>query len=388
MGHAASTAHHASDLNFHLIPYGSVCPGSAAERHSVHAAKSEVGRLIPLGSVCPDPPLTANAAGTEGFRVAPSLVPPGSICPNVVPVTGIDEIGRGEQIPGMGSRLIPSGSRCMVSTETARRELLSEPTFATSFLASNRMPGFSRSRAMACSLIIQTLLLAIVVVAPLVFAASPDLRNFAVTLLVAPPPPLALPAPLPAAPRAIASQPSRQSTFVRHGKMTFPVAIPKHAVIVDDAPAEVNPDALSGGVWGGLPADLAGVISAGVAEPAPPPPPLSAPSAPLAPVITQPTKPLQVGGNVRAPHALSTVEPQYPLLARQARIEGDVVVSAIIDPEGNVVEMKAISGPPMLYPAALAALRQWRFEPTYLNGTPWPIQYEVTLHFRIGAGRR
>jgi protein TonB len=86
---------------------------------------------------------------------------------------------------------------------------------------------------------------------------------------------------------------------------------------------------------------------------------------------------------VTMPRVIHRVEIQYPQLARQARIQGDVVLSATIDSHGNVVHVTAISGPSeLLYPAAMT-FREWEFEPTYLNGKAWPVQFEVTLHFRL-----
>jgi protein TonB len=86
---------------------------------------------------------------------------------------------------------------------------------------------------------------------------------------------------------------------------------------------------------------------------------------------------------VRMPRVIHRVEMQYPQLAKQARIEGDVILSATIDSRGNVVHVRAISGPSdLLYPAAMT-FREWKFEPTNLNGKAWPVQFEVTLHFRL-----
>jgi protein TonB len=61
-----------------------------------------------------------------------------------------------------------------------------------------------------------------------------------------------------------------------------------------------------------------------------------------------------------------------------------VVIDAVIDAEGNVVEMKVISGHPLLIPAALDALRKWKYEPTYLNEQPVAVQLAVTVNFAIG----
>jgi protein TonB len=260
---------------------------------------------------------------------------------------------------------------------------LAQPTFADAFLSANRMPGIPRGAALACSMAFQILLLAALIVVPLWFISGPELKNFAVTMLLAPPPPPAAPISAPAP--VVAAQPAPRKTFVQRGKLVLPMAIPKHAAVIREAPLppEIGANGVAGGVYGGLPADLAGIVG-GTTEPAPPPPPLPA-AAPA--VISRPKGPLRVGGDVKAPRIIHRVEPQYPTLARQARIEGDVVLSAMIDSHGNVVEAKVVSGPPMLYPASLAAVREWKFEPTYLNGEPWPIHYEVTLHFRIGARR-
>ena len=60
-----------------------------------------------------------------------------------------------------------------------------------------------------------------------------------------------------------------------------------------------------------------------------------------------------------------------------------MVIDAVIDTTGAVVEMKVVSGPPVLIPAALAAVRQWKFEPTYLNDQPIDVQFIVTVHFEL-----
>jgi periplasmic protein TonB len=78
------------------------------------------------------------------------------------------------------------------------------------------------------------------------------------------------------------------------------------------------------------------------------------------------------------------VHPNYPPHARQARVQGQVLVDAILDEQGNVIDMKVVSGPPLLYQAALDALRIWRCEPTYLNGKPISVELIVTITFQLG----
>ena len=93
---------------------------------------------------------------------------------------------------------------------------------------------------------------------------------------------------------------------------------------------------------------------------------------------------MRVGGRVRPPKALVQVRPEYPPLARQAHIQGEVQVDAILDEQGNVIDMKIVSGPPLLYQAALDALKKWKYEPTYLNDQPIAVEMIVKISFQLG----
>ena len=73
--------------------------------------------------------------------------------------------------------------------------------------------------------------------------------------------------------------------------------------------------------------------------------------------------------------------PVYPAIARQANVEGNVVVRVVIDKAGNVSDVHAISGPPLLRQAAVDALRQRKYEPSRLNGQPISIEMLVTIQF-------
>jgi TonB family protein len=112
---------------------------------------------------------------------------------------------------------------------------------------------------------------------------------------------------------------------------------------------------------------LSGIVSENVAAPA-------------APELQQ-EGPIKVGGNVKEPRLVTRIIPDYPLVAKQAGIQGDVVVKTTIDEKGNVVNMQIVSGPALLRGAALAALRRWKYEPSTLNGQPISIQMLVTIKF-------
>ncbi|MCI0408560.1 MAG: energy transducer TonB [Acidobacteria bacterium] len=93
--------------------------------------------------------------------------------------------------------------------------------------------------------------------------------------------------------------------------------------------------------------------------------------------------PVRVGGDVRPPRKLLHVPPSYPAAARLARIEGDVVLEALIDPQGNVVNLVVVRSVPLLDPSALDAVRQWKYQPTRLNGVTVPIVLSVSVSFRL-----
>ena len=78
---------------------------------------------------------------------------------------------------------------------------------------------------------------------------------------------------------------------------------------------------------------------------------------------------------------ISSVLPKYPSIARQAGVEGNVVVDTVVDKTGNVASMKVVSGPLMLRQPALDALRQWKYEPSKLNGQPISVEMIVSIQF-------
>ena len=83
---------------------------------------------------------------------------------------------------------------------------------------------------------------------------------------------------------------------------------------------------------------------------------------------------------------LTEVVPTYPPLARKARIHGEVVLDVDISKEGTVESMKAVSGHPMLIPAAIDAVKNWRYKPYLVDGKPVPVQTQVTVNFTLVSG--
>ena len=249
--------------------------------------------------------------------------------------------------------------------------------FSGAFLSANLMGSPSRKRTLTTSIVLHTILIGVPLIVSAWFTDTLDLRTYTQTLLVAPPPAAAAPSP----PQSVAAVPKQaRRVFTSRGKLFMPPAIPWQVAMLKEAPLPPEPEGAGvfGGVPGGVPGGaIGGMLDAIRTAEAPPPPPRA--SAEKARV------PVPVGGNVQPPRIIYKVNPDYPLLAHQAGIQGEVIISAVIDSHGNVVDMKVVSGPPLLYSAAMKALGQWKFEPTYLNGEPVAIKWNASVKFRIGA---
>ena len=99
----------------------------------------------------------------------------------------------------------------------------------------------------------------------------------------------------------------------------------------------------------------------------------------------QDAKPVRVGGDVQQARLVSTVPPQYPVLARRGHIEGTVKLSAVINKEGKVEKVETLSGHPLLAQSAKDAVKQWRYKPTLLNGEPTEVVTTIEVVFRMGS---
>lgn len=92
---------------------------------------------------------------------------------------------------------------------------------------------------------------------------------------------------------------------------------------------------------------------------------------------------IRVGAQVQAANRLDNTQPQYPPLARQARIQGTVRFNAAIARDGSVIGIEVVSGHPLLIPAASEAIRQYRYKPTLLNGQPVEVTTQVDVNFSL-----
>ena len=212
------------------------------------------------------------------------------------------------------------------------------------------------------SMIFQVTFLAILLLIPLIYTEALPKAMLA-TLLVAPPPP-----PPPPPPAQVQTVRKTQVHLMDAGKLMAPKAIPKNITIIKE---EADPDmGVGGGVLGGVAGGSLGGAIGGVigGMPAPPKPTASR---------------IKVGGNVTAARLQNKVSPVYPALARQTRISGTVRLHAIIAKDGTVQQLEVLSGHPLLVQSALDAVRQWRYQPTLLNGEPVEVDTTVDVIFSL-----
>jgi protein TonB len=164
------------------------------------------------------------------------------------------------------------------------------------------------------------------------------------------------------------------------GQLRTPSKIPQKIQMIkeDEAPP---PMAATGGVVGGVPGgipggQLGGVIGGIVSS-------TSMAAVPKLAVVTP--QRVRVSQGVTKGLCVHKVEPPYPPLARAARVQGDVVLNAIIDVNGQITNLQLVSGHPMLVPAAIDAVRQWRYRPYLLNGTPVEVETTITVIFTLSS---
>jgi len=123
---------------------------------------------------------------------------------------------------------------------------------------------------------------------------------------------------------------------------------------------------------------VAGIATGGEASGAPPPPPPAPDVPPLAP------KRIRVATGVQQAKLINQVQPEYPPLARQARVEGTVKLHAIVGRDGTITQLEVLAGPPLLIPAAVDAVKQWRYKPTLLLGEPVEVETHIDVNFQLG----
>ena len=270
----------------------------------------------------------------------------------------------------------PAVSRAAVlpRTEILIAATAARPMFADSLLDF----GVQRKRkafATTTSFILNGLIIGTLLIMPLVFTEQLPSAQL-LTFLVAPPPPP------PPPPPAAAAQVQRivhqvETDVLNTGQLRTPTKIPRKIEMIkeDEAPP---PMAVSGGVVGGVPGGIpggqvGGVIGGIISSTA---------SIAAVPKLAAPQR-IRISQGVTKGLLIHRVEPTYPTLAKAARVQGEVILNAVISTTGEIQNLQLVSGHPMLVPEAIAAVKQWRYKPYLLNGQPVEVETTITVIFSL-----
>jgi len=228
-----------------------------------------------------------------------------------------------------------------------------------------------RSTTLMVSLALHSALLFAIIIVPLVFydflpAPGEVTRAFFVAPPDVAPPPPPPPPPPPAGVRAVTRTPVAPR-LVEPDAFVAPIEVPD--VIAPEMTIDIGgaEGGVPGGVEGGVPGGVVGGIVGGLPSDAPPPP----------------ARVVRIGGQLIAPKLIHQVAPDYPELARQARLQAVIILEAWIGTDGRVKGVKVLRGAPLFDDPAMAAVKQWRYKPLLLNGQPTEFILTVTISFKL-----
>src|SRR5947209_15653639 len=244
--------------------------------------------------------------------------------------------------------------------------------FEDSLIESGGRLKTKRGATTLVSFILQVGLVGLLVLVPLIFTEALPKQQL-MTFLVAPPPP---PPPPPAAATPIKTVKVVQTDII-NGQLRTPTKIPEKVQMIkeEEAPPPVmSASGVVGGVPGGVPGGQMGGGIGGIIS-----------STPMA-VPKVSVQRVRVSQGVSQGLLIKKVQPSYPPLARQARIQGTVTLQAEISKDGTIENLRLMSGHPMLAPAAIEAVKQWRYKPYLLNGEPVAVETTVMVNFTLSGG--
>jgi protein TonB len=220
------------------------------------------------------------------------------------------------------------------------------------------------------SFVVQGLLAGVLVLLPLIYTEALPWHQIMAIVNAPVPPPAAAP-PL----STHLSQTPHPHSMLDDGVLRVPTSIPRRVAILHDE--ETNggetraPDYV--GVPGGIGPGVPNSVFSNV---------MQVPT--IMPKVVAPTK-VRVSSGVAQGLLVHQVKPTYPPLAVQARIQGTVVLQAVIAKDGAVQDLRVVSGPPLLVQAALDAVQLWRYKPYLLNDQPVEVDTQINVNFTLGS---
>jgi protein TonB len=246
-----------------------------------------------------------------------------------------------------------------------------------------QVPLRRRFMTLLVSVTLHVLAITMLVIIPLVFFNVLPEGQIVTFLMTEPAPPPPLPPPPPPAPaRQVSREPVvHVSKFIEPTSIPQGVPLPTDEPVVTQLPSEADngvPGGVSGGVIGGVIGGVPESLLGGPPQPLLPPPP-----PPNEAGVSHRHAPVVVAGTIEQAKLIQRVPPVYPILAARARIQGVVILQITVDEKGDVTDVRVLRGSPLLDDAAVAAVRQWKYAPTVLDGQPVPVIATVTVNFEL-----
>jgi protein TonB len=224
-----------------------------------------------------------------------------------------------------------------------------------------------RPWTVAISLALQTLLIAIALIAPLLHIATLEVpQNIPVWVPVQ-----KLDLKMKPEVKESHSAPAAQRPVFHLAALQAPTIVPRNIDMTPDAPEIANAFAPTGLAGTSIREILPEIAIPPAPKPITPPAPVRPPSA------------VRVGGGVQSAKLIFGPRPGYPPLARAARTQGAVRMQATIARDGSIRNLQLVSGPPLLVAAAIGAVQRWRYQPTLLNGEPVEVITEIDVNFTL-----
>lgn len=240
--------------------------------------------------------------------------------------------------------------------------------FEDSLIESGGKLKTKRGRTSTFAFVIQAIIIGFMVLIPLLFTEALP-KTQLMTFLVAPPPP-----PPPPPPPAAVKIVKQVQTDIINGQLRTPTKIPKKVEMIKEEEAPPPSMGVVGGVPGGVPGGSMGGVMGSIIG-----------GTPVA-VPKVAVQRVRVSQGVTQGMVIHRVNPTYPPLARTARVQGAVVLAAIIGKDGTIQNLHVVSGHPLLTQSALEAVKQWRYKPYILNGEPVEVDTQITVNFTLSGG--
>jgi len=241
--------------------------------------------------------------------------------------------------------------------------------FADSLLNNSWADRSRRGWTTAISFVLEAVAISGLLLLPLVYTEGlPQLQLMSALVAPTPPPP--------PAPMDVRNTHPSTSNVSSDGHVIAPRVVPREISNIEEAVAPPPVDAGLNVIGGtGNPMGRNGVLDS-----------IGAGLNTIMPLAPKPSPNRPRVSRMMEGNLIYRVQPQYPVLARQARIQGTVVLRAVISRDGRIENLQIISGHPLLVKSAEDAVQQWRYRPYYLNNEPVEVETQVTVNFTLSGG--